>query len=653
MDSKYLESMEELGLQPGFTLEELKKKWRELSKKYHSDKHAQADDVLRELAEEKMKKINEAYSYLEKNFGNSNNSSNTSNNENMNTKSENTIRFSMSNGEAIEYFSFYLADLKKELKKKFQPLATKIFEDYSEELSDKFDDEPIYEEVIVLKDMTEEFFAKNLLKINAIKESDKIFLEKSIVKINTLIRKVDNQIEESTYDFLLEEYGNKNFALLGAYRHYLFIEKIKQWAMEIGYCIDKHFRNIDNANYTMRRSKGIGESDEYLNYLFLYKEKLKSIENAKKEEERARIKDNNQNSSTSNNKALYIILPIIGILVLGVILYFAFFKENNDYQEVSTQSTTTYSQPQAQQEEVKPTVVENNNINKNIPTVEDARYVNYKTYYNDNFDYSIDYPDDEYFQISKTYEDGMKLQNDNGEVLISLTSNWNPNGESLQQAYDKAVREKPNAAYKFLGKTFFTITYEDNGLLIFRKTMYDKDTNKYVYLYVSFPPEYKPYMTPIVERMANSMKKSSSTQSNTNTSNVTYSNYYNSYYGYSVDYPTSSDFYISSNTNDGIEIKSNDENVYISVVYSYDEYGDNLQQAYNRAVSEYPNAPYKFLGKTFFTITYQENGLLVFRKTVYDKINNGYIYLYVSFPPEYKEYMSPIVEKMANTMKKR
>lgn len=407
---------------------------------------------------------------------------------------------------------------------------------------------------------------------------------------------------------------------------------------------DYHFLNNNELN------KFIEESDEYLNYLFLYKEKLKSIENAKKEEERARIKDNNQNSS-SNNKALYTILPIIGVLVLGVILYFVFFKENNDYQEVSTQSATSYTQPQ--QEVVKPTVVENNNVNKYIPTVEDARYVNYKTYYNDYYDYSIDYPDDDYFQISKTYEDGMKLQNDNGEVLISLTSNWNPNGESLQQAYDKAVREKPNAAYKFLGKTFFTITYEDNGLLIFRKTMYDKDTNKYVYLYVSFPPEYKPYMTPIVERMANSMKKSSSTQSNTNTSNVTYSNYYNSYYGYSVDYPTSSDFYISSNTNDGIEIKSNDENVYISVVYNYDEYGDNLQQAYNRAVSEYPNAPYKFLGKTFFTITYEENGLLVFRKTVYDKINNGYIYLYVSFPPEYKEYMSPIVEKMANTMKKR
>ena len=210
----------------------------------------------------------------------------------------------------------------------------------------------------------------------------------------------------------------------------------------------------------------------------------------------------------------------ITLLIIGAMhFYFKSFGNtdySNGYKEVSS-----YSQPQAQQEEVKSTVVENNNINTYIPTVEDARYINYRIYYNDNFDYSIDYPDDEYFQISKTYEDGMKLQNDNGEVIISLTSNWNPNGESLQQAYDKAVREKPNAPYKFLGKTFFTITYEDNGLLIFRKTMYDKDTNKYVYLYVSFPPEYKDYMTPIVERMANSMKKSVSNV--TSTANNSYS----------------------------------------------------------------------------------------------------------------------------------
>ena len=300
-------------------------------------------------------------------------------------------------------------------------------------------------------------------------------------------------------------------------------------------------------------------------------------------------KNSKLKSQDNGNKKLLLLIPVM-LLVLITILYFVFSKfSNNSSQEIPVEKSTDISQPQ--QEVVKPTVVENNNVNTYIPTAEDARSINYRTYYNDYYDYSIDYPDDEYFEVTKTYEDGVKWQNHNGEILISLTSNWNPNEESLQQAYDKAVREKPNATYKFLGKTFFTITYEDNGLLIFRKTMYDKSSNKYVYLYVSFLPEYKPYMTPIVERMANSMKKSTVTENNTVTSNITYSNYYNSYYGYSIDYPASSDFYISSNTNEGIEIKSNDENVYMLVTYGYDDYGDNLQEAYNRAVSNYPNAP--------------------------------------------------------------
>ena len=596
MDSKYLESMQELGLQVGFTLEELKKKKKELVKEYHPDKYNNQPESVRKLAEEKMKKINEAYSYLEKNFGNNNNSSNTSNNENMNTKSENTIKFFMSNGEVIEYFSFYLADLKKELKRKFQPLASKIFRDYADELSGKFDWEPIFDEVMVLKDMTEEFFAKNLLKINAIKESDKTFLEESIIKINTLIKKVDSEIEESTFDLLFEEYRNKNFALLGAYRHYLFTEKIKQWMMEIYYCIDKHFKKIDKANYNMRNNSSFGEaifsiglgsfqkfnsnytvkenlqnlfenysdrvfnifaeliylgytenevlnevtrlenyrrmvtepnfylencktldeecinmffnyfpneknnvlleaflalknkninqiknlssrienitynqsfeiivnrlfpnfknkkqlfftniklllnensrknmlsflknvkenleknnkysfwglnnenqdlkmlyneyhflnnnelnkfieeSDKYLNDIFLYKQELKNMKNAKKEEEKIKIQDNNQNSSNSNNKVLYIILPIIGVLIFGIILYFVFFKENNDYQEVYTQSTTSYSQAQPQQAVAKQSVVENNTERQEV-----AQQNNIQT--SSNYDYDLE-----------------------------------------------------------------------------------------------------------------------------------------------------------------------------------------------------------------------------------------------------------------------
>ena len=625
MDKKYLECLEILELKVGFTLDELKKKWLELSKKYHPDKHATADEILKKLAEEQYKRINEAYTYLKENYGRNQN----------------------------QYQYQYSSENKPK-----------------EEIKSRMETDPIFylENCDILNEENIKIFLNRFSyeKNNILLETFLALKNKNKNQINNLSARIENIVYNQSFEIIVNRlfpnFKNKkqsfftNIKLLlnenSRNNMLIFLQKVKEnllkndnysfWGLNSE---NQDFKLLSNEYYFLLDNKldsFIRESDSYLEEIFQFKEELKR----KKSSEA-----NNVTTSNNFNKKSVYILFIILLVIVG--LYFLFFKDKNENQEVSTQNTTSYSQPQVQQEEVKPTVVENNNVNTYIPTVEDARYVNYKTYYNDNFDYSIDYPDDEYFQISKTYEDGMKLQNDNGEVLISLTSNWNPNGESLQQAYDKAVREKPNAAYKFLGKTFFTITYEDNGLLIFRKTMYDKNTNKYVYLYVSFPPEYKDYMTPIVERMANSMKKSSSTQSNTNTSNVTYSNYYNSYYGYSIDYPVGSNFYISSNTNDGIEIKSNDENVYISVVYNYDEYGDNLQQAYNRAVSEYPNAPYKFLGKTFFTITYEEDGLLVFRKTVYDRVNNGYIYLYVSFPPEYKEYMSPIVEKMANTMKKR
>ena len=68
MDRKYLESMAELGLEPNFTLKELKKKWLELSKKYHPDKYQTEDETTIKFVEEKIIKINEAYEYLTEHF---------------------------------------------------------------------------------------------------------------------------------------------------------------------------------------------------------------------------------------------------------------------------------------------------------------------------------------------------------------------------------------------------------------------------------------------------------------------------------------------------------------------------------------------------------------------------------------------------------
>ncbi len=68
MDKKYLEAMEELGLEPNFTLKELRKKWLELLKKYHPDRYQTEDKSTIKFAEEKIIKINEAYNYLKENF---------------------------------------------------------------------------------------------------------------------------------------------------------------------------------------------------------------------------------------------------------------------------------------------------------------------------------------------------------------------------------------------------------------------------------------------------------------------------------------------------------------------------------------------------------------------------------------------------------
>lgn len=56
---------EVLGIKDGASEEEIKKAYRELVKKYHPDQYQ--DNPLSQLAEDKLKELNEAYDYLTKN----------------------------------------------------------------------------------------------------------------------------------------------------------------------------------------------------------------------------------------------------------------------------------------------------------------------------------------------------------------------------------------------------------------------------------------------------------------------------------------------------------------------------------------------------------------------------------------------------------
>ncbi len=58
-----------LGLSGKVTREDVKKRWRELTMQYHPDKVSHLGPKLREVAEQEMKAINEAYGFFRQKYG--------------------------------------------------------------------------------------------------------------------------------------------------------------------------------------------------------------------------------------------------------------------------------------------------------------------------------------------------------------------------------------------------------------------------------------------------------------------------------------------------------------------------------------------------------------------------------------------------------
>ena len=214
MDSKYLEYMTELELQVGFTLEELKKKKIELVKEYHPDKYHNQPERVKKLAEEKMKKINEAYDYLEKNFNQNTSGSYNSNEANNYDYDDYEEEDSYNRGD----YYFLNEDEELNFLGRVLPLVKEDIEEHIDELSEvvfdkigRFDysfksevTRARYTMLEIFKGATISFFIGVTKAINKIKKSDIDFLNTlgsvKLRRINRIINEKYKEINEFIYD---------------------------------------------------------------------------------------------------------------------------------------------------------------------------------------------------------------------------------------------------------------------------------------------------------------------------------------------------------------------------------------------------------------------------------------------------------------------
>lgn len=134
---------------------------------------------------------------------------------------------------------------------------------------------------------------------------------------------------------------------------------------------------------------------------------------------------------------------------------------------------------------------------------------------------------------------------------------------------------------------------------------------------------------------------------------ISYETYYNPRFKFSVDYPTEYFKFLPDSLNgDGKSMLSEDNQAYLSFSAIYNALDTTIEEEYNSALNSHDSVVYKKLGKTSYSLSYYgEHGKIVFEKKIYDKVEDKYITLYFEYEEKYKDFMSPIIERMANSVR--
>lgn len=139
--------------------------------------------------------------------------------------------------------------------------------------------------------------------------------------------------------------------------------------------------------------------------------------------------------------------------------------------------------------------------------------------------------------------------------------------------------------------------------------------------------------------------------SNTTLTDSNYGIFKSDKFNYSLEYPNKN-FKIVSETNDGIDLESNDSKASINCYITKNTSNDTIKSMYEDNIDFIGiEIPYKKLGEDFYVLSYIKNGYIEYAKVIYNKKNNTFIQLRFYYPEDYKEIMNPIIERMTKSLK--
>jgi len=135
--------------------------------------------------------------------------------------------------------------------------------------------------------------------------------------------------------------------------------------------------------------------------------------------------------------------------------------------------------------------------------------VSFRSYTNDRFSFSIDYPASFKMQPPPENEDGRTFKSKDGATEMRVWGQYNAESLTLGEKYNLALKgfnTKPS--YMVLGKTSFVVSGLKEGKIVYIKTLYrkGKDTDVYYTLTIEYPASQRNAYDSTITRIANSFK---------------------------------------------------------------------------------------------------------------------------------------------------